>query len=298
MGLGLYMMDGEGPCFERPVQDISAIKQLPHIDPEIDLKYVMDAIRLVKKELSGKVPLIGFAGSPWTVATYMVEGHSSKNFTRIKRMLYQQPEHLHQLLKLLAKNTAAYLTAQIAAGADVVMLFDTWGGVLSEDNFKRFSLHYMQLIVDDIKRLTPNVPIILFCKDGGRSVAALSNTGAAAVSLDWTADLRAAACLVNSTSSSAFISAFDAVSSNVRVANYPGKRVALQGNLDPAVLYGSDELIKTEVGKVLDNFRNGINSDGNNNIGHIFNLGHGIAPDVNPEKVHVLVEAVKAQSQR
>lgn len=293
MGLGLYMTTGEGPCFKNPIQDVAAIKKLPLLNAEQDLKYVLDAIKLVKHELNNKVPLIGFAGSPWTVATYMVEGKSSKNFNLIKRMLYQQPEQLQQLLLLLAKNTANYLCAQIAAGADAVMLFDTWGGILSTSNFNKFSLFYMQNIVTAVKQFNSEIPIILFCKDSGRSANALSQTGAAAVGLDWTADLRT-------------------------ITKAIGGKIALQGNLDPAVLYASDSQIKAEVAKVLENFylydtvdiykklsKDAVEDNINeakdrhslsSKSGRIFNLGHGIAPDVDPAKVAVLVSEVIEQA--
>lgn len=265
MGLKLDFIEHEGPVFAQPITNAKAIEQLPLIDPEAELPYVFEAIRLIKASLDKKIPLIGFAGSPWTVATYMVEGGSSKHFSRIKRLLYAEPGQLHQLLQTLALNTSHYLQAQIIAGVDVIMLFDTWGGVLSESDFLSFSLHYMKTIVTDIKARYPHIPVIIFTKNGGRQLEALADTGADALGLDGGINLGLARQRV-------------------------GEKLALQGNLDPAALYAEPVQIMRLVEKTLAAFGAG--------PGHIFNLGHGIYPDTNPEHVQVLCEAVRALSPR
>lgn len=267
MGLGLYFTEGEGPHFERPVRSKQDIDALGVPDPEQDLRYVIDAVRLVRRELDGAVPLIGFAGSPWTLATYMVEGGGSKEFALIKRMLFDEPAWLHQLLDVLARAVTAYLNAQIAAGAQAVMVFDTWGGTLTPRDYREFSLRYMQRITDGLTREAEGrrVPVILFTKNGGQWLEAIAATGCDALGIDWTTDLRDARARV-------------------------GDRVALQGNMDPAVLYASGERIRAEVAAVLDSFGAG--------CGHVFNLGHGIHPQVDPERVAVLVEAVHELSRR
>jgi uroporphyrinogen decarboxylase len=261
MGLGLHFAQGEGPTFEHPVRDAAAIRRLGVPDPEQDLGYVMEAARMVRQELTGKVPLIGFAGSPWTLATYMVEGSSSKTFARIKGLLYDEPETLTQLLQVLTDSVTAYLNAQIDAGAHAVMIFDTWGGVLSPDAYRRFSLAPMQRVIEQLTRRHNGrrIPVILFTKGGGGWLRAMAGTGCDALGLDWTVNLDAARARV-------------------------GGQVALQGNLDPCVLYASPERIKAAVGEVLAQFGRG--------SGHVFNLGHGIHPDVNPDRVSVLVDAV------
>jgi uroporphyrinogen decarboxylase len=265
MGLGLQFIEHEGPVFERPVVDAKGIEQIPLVDPQAEIPYVFEAIRLIKAELDQKTPLIGFAGSPWTVATYMVEGGASKHFSRIKRLLYAEPAQLHQLLHKLALNTSHYLQAQIDAGVDVVMLFDTWGGVLSESDFLSFSLQYMREIVSDIKARYPHIPVIVFTKNGGRQLEALAETGADALGLDGGANLGLARAAV-------------------------GAKLALQGNLDPAALYAEPAQITRLVEKTLSSFGSG--------SGHVFNLGHGIYPDTNPEHVQVLCEAVRTLSPR
>ncbi len=267
MGLGLYFTEGEGPHFERPVRSKQDIDALGVPDPEQDLRYVIDTVRLVRRELDGAVPLIGFAGSPWTLATYMVEGGGSKEFALIKRMLFDEPAWLHQLLEVLARAVTVYLNAQIAAGAQAVMVFDTWGGVLTPRDYREFSLRYMQRIADGLTREAEGrrVPVILFTKNGGQWLEAIAATGCDALGIDWTTDLRDARSRV-------------------------GDRVALQGNMDPAVLYASGERIRAEVAAVLDSFGAG--------CGHVFNLGHGIHPQVDPERVAVLVEAVHELSRR
>lgn len=257
MGLGLNLIEKVGPQFEHPVRDLSTIQKLPQIDPNIELAYVMDAIRLTKKELAGKVPLIGFAGSPWTIATYMVEGGPTKTFSLIKGMMYREPETLQLMLKNLADNTARYLAAQVEAGADCLMIFDTWGGILAEKEYKDFSLQWMNEIVQQIQGL--NVPVTLFTKNGGRFLAEIAETNCQGIGLDWCADLSLAKQEV-------------------------GSQVALQGNLDPCVLYAKPEQIKQHVQSTLESYGFG--------HGHIFNLGHGIHPNVPPEHMAALVEAV------
>lgn len=265
MGLGLYFEEGEGPKFERPVRDHAAVKALGVPDPEQQLRFVMDAVRLIRRELDGRVPLIGFAGSPWTLATYMVEGRSSKEFACIKGMLYEQPHVLHQLLDVLAEAVTRYLAAQISAGVQTVMLFDTWGGVLSPQAYRDFSLQYMQKIVAGLPRSHDGrrVPSILFTKGGGAWLEAMADAGADALGLDWTVSLQEARARV-------------------------GDKVALQGNLDPSVLYASPANIRVEVGKVLASYGKG--------PGHVFNLGHGIHPGVNPRHAAAMIEAVQELS--
>ena len=261
MGLGLYFADGEGPRFERPVRSRDEIQRLGAPDPEVDLRYVMDAVRLIRRELDGRVPLIGFTGSPWTLATYMVEGGASKEFARIKGMLYDQPDTLHMLLDVLAKSVAAYLNAQIAAGAQTVMIFDTWGGILSPAAYREFSLDYMARVIDRLTREHEDqtVPVILFTKGGGQWLEWMTETGCDALGLDWTTDIGEARRRV-------------------------GDQVALQGNLDPTVLYAAPERIREETARVLADFGGG--------TGHVFNLGHGIHQHIDPEHVGALVEAV------
>ena len=261
MGLGLSIIEAKGPVFERPVRSAEQIRKLGIPDPETDLRYVMDAVRLIRKELDGRVPLIGFSGSPWTLATYMVEGQSSKNFSVIKGMLYDQPAVLHELLDKLADSIALYLNAQIAAGAQTVMIFDTWGGVLTPPAYRKFSLHYMRRIVEQLNREHDGerVPVILFSKGVGDLVNEIADSGCDAIGLDWMQDI-------------------------AQVRNNIGDKVALQGNLDPAVLYASPEVIRNEVARILEHYGKG--------SGHVFNLGHGIHPEIDPENVAVLVDAV------
>ncbi len=267
MGLGLYFETGEGPRFERPVRTQADVARLGVPDPESDLAYVLDTVRLIRRELDGRVPLIGFSGSPWTLATYMVEGGSSKDFARIKAMLYEQPECLHALLGVLAESVAAYLNAQIAAGAQAVMIFDTWGGTLTPAGYLEFSLRYMQQIVQSLvhEHEERRVPVILFTKGGAGWLEAQARTGCDALGLDWTVDIGEARRRV-------------------------GEQVALQGNLDPAALYAAPEHIRAEVDRILQSYGAG--------SGHVFNLGHGITPSVDPEHVAALVEAVHELSPR
>jgi uroporphyrinogen decarboxylase len=261
MNLGLYFGAGEGPKFERPVRDDAAVDALGVPDPEQELGYVMDAVRVIRRELDGRVPLIGFSGSPWTLATYMVEGGSTKNFALSKGMMFERPELMHRLLDKLAAAVTAYLNAQVAAGAQALMVFDTWGGVLSPRDYELFSLAYMRKIVQGLTRVADDrrVPVVLFTKNGGQWLRQMSESGADALGVDWTTDLADARAL-------------------------SGGKVALQGNLDPCVLYAPPEKIREEVGRVLASYGAG--------HGHVFNLGHGIHPDVNPEHAGAMVAAV------
>lgn len=261
MGLGLYFSEGEGPRFKNPVNDSRSISQLPVPDPETDLRYVLDAVRLIRRELNGEVPLIGFAGSPWTLATYMVEGGASKEFSQIKRMLYDEPKSLHLLLQKNADAVALYLNAQITAGVQAVMIFDTWGGVLTPAAYREFSLHYMRDIVTRLAREHEGrrIPVILFTKNGGQWLNWIADSGCDAAGVDWTTSLAEA-------------------------RERSGDKIALQGNLDPSVLYASPENIRAEVANVLADYGHG--------HGHIFNLGHGIHPHIDPEHVATMLEAV------
>lgn len=261
MGLGLYFVEGEGPRFKRPVRSAAAIQALSPPDPEDELGYVMEAVRLVRRELNGRVPLIGFAGSPWTLATYMVEGGASRDFATVKAMLFEQPALLHALLETTSEALTLYLNAQIAAGAQAVMIFDTWGGALTPRAYRDFSLAYMKRIVKGLQRehQEHRVPVVLFTKNGGQWLEDMAQSGCDALGVDWTTDLGDARARV-------------------------GRQVALQGNLDPSVLYASERVIREEVRRALDSFGHG--------PGHVFNLGHGIHPQVEPEKVAILVDAV------
>ncbi|MFW9484206.1 uroporphyrinogen decarboxylase [Xanthomonas euvesicatoria pv. euvesicatoria] len=272
MGLELYFVEGEGPKFRHPVRDAAAIHRLGVPDMETELRYVMDAVRVIRRELDGSVPLIGFSGSPWTLACYMIEGGGSKEYARIKAMAFNAPELLHHLLGTVTDAVIAYLAAQRAAGAQALQVFDTWGGVLSPAMYREFSLPYLTRIARELERGTgtERTPLVLFGKGNGAYVADLAASGAEAVGVDWT------------------ISLADA-------AQRAGGRVALQGNLDPATLYGSPDAIRSEVAKTLDSYAQG---NGGSREGHVFNLGHGMSPDMNPEHVGVLVEAVQSLSKR
>jgi len=261
MGLGLYFSEGEGPRFERPVQDEAAIAALGVPDPEDDLGYVMDAVRTIRRELDGRVPLIGFSGSPWTLATYMVEGGSTKNFAKVKGMMFDRPDLMHALLEKLTASVISYLNGQIAAGAQAVMIFDTWGGVLSPRDYEIFSLAYMERIIAGLTRENEGrkVPVTMFTKGGGPWLSRMAESGCDALGVDWTTDLSDA---------------------RVQVQD----KVALQGNLDPCILYSSPERIREEVGQVLNSYGRG--------PGHVFNLGHGIHPTVDPENAGAMVDAV------
>ena len=261
MGLGLSFGAGEGPKFARPIETKAHVDNLPIPDPESELQYVMNAVRTIRRELKGEVPLIGFSGSPWTLATYMVEGGSSKAFTKIKKMMYTEPHLLHALLDKLADSVILYLNAQIKAGAQAVMVFDTWGGVLAHRDYQDFSLRYMYKIVDGLIRENEGrkVPVTLFTKGGGLWLEAVAETGCDAIGLDWTVNLHDARQRV-------------------------GHKVALQGNMDPSVLYASPARIEQEVQQILADFGQG--------SGHVFNLGHGIHLDVPTESPKVLVDSV------
>lgn len=261
MGLGLYFEQGEGPRFKKAVQSEKDVADLPVPDAARDLDYVMNAVRTIRAALGGRVPLIGFSGSPWTLATYMVEGGSSKDFRTIKRMLYAQPAVLHALLDKLALSVTDYLNQQILAGAQAVQIFDTWGGVLSTPNYQAFSLQYMEKIVKGLIREHEGrrVPVILFTKNGGQWLEQMAATGCDAAGLDWTCEIGPARARV-------------------------GSQIALQGNMDPSALYGSPASIRAEVQRILDGYGKG--------TGHVFNLGHGIALDADPDHAKVFVDAV------
>lgn len=261
MGQGLYFETGEGPRFKKHVSNMADIEALPIPDPENDLGYVMDAVRTIRRELNGRVPLIGFSGSPWTLATYMVEGGSSKDFRKTKAMLYNSPEAMHALLDKLALSVTSYLNGQIKAGAQAVQIFDSWGGALSSSAYQEFSLAYMRKIVSGLIREHEGrrVPVILFTKGGGLWLESMAEAGAEALGLDWTCDIGSARARV-------------------------GGKVALQGNMDPAVLYSSPESIRAEVARILASYGQG--------SGHVFNLGHGITPEVDPENAKAFFAAV------
>jgi len=261
MGVGLAFEEGEGPRIERPVRSASDIEALPVPNVGRELRFVTDAVSLIRRELDGRAPLIGFAGSPWTVATYMIEGGGSREFARSKALLYGDPRSLHRLLEKLARATIAYLNAQVEAGVQAVMLFDTWGGVLTERAYCEFSLAYMEHIVAGLvrEREGRRVPVILFTKGGGAWLERMAASGADALGIDWTTELSAARRAV-------------------------AGRVALQGNLDPGVLFAPPEVIRAEVGRVLESYGRG--------PGHVFNLGHGIQPGVDPDHVAAMVAAV------
>lgn len=267
MGLGLYFEEGEGPKFETPIRTEKQIKNLPIPDPEDELGYVMDAVRTIRRELNGRVPLIGFSGSPWTLATYMIEGGSSKTFSRSKTMLFEQPQLAHLLLSKISDSVVNYLNAQVAAGAQALMIFDTWGGNLSPAMYREFSLKYMSDIVSRLNRESEGrkVPVILFTKGGGQWLSDIADSGCDGIGLDWTTDIALARQQV-------------------------GDRVALQGNMDPATLNARPEIIRQEAAKILQSYGNG--------SGHVFNLGHGITPEINPEHVKALVDSVHQLSEQ
>jgi len=263
MGLGLHFVEKEGPRFSHPVRNAKAIAKLPIPDPETELAYVCDAIRLTRKALDNKTPLIGFAGSPWTLATYMVEGATTKSFSKVKGMLFSDSALMHQLLEKLTQATILYLNAQIGAGAQAIMLFDTWGGVLSHRDYNEFSLRYMQRVLAELntKQGDDIIPTILFSKNTSGYLEDIAKAGSDAVGLDWTVDMADASRRI-------------------------GNQVALQGNMDPAILYADEARIRKEVKTILDKAQAA--------EGHVFNLGHGIFPDVPPEHVAFLVDAVHA----
>lgn len=261
MGMHLEMNEGKGPVFPNPIRTIDDAKQLKNIDPTKDLKYVLDAVALTKINLNNRVPLIGFSGSPWTLLTYMVEGKGSKNFSEVKKLIFNNPDLAHTILDKLSNTVADYLSAKIEAGCNAVQIFDTWGGILSQKDFEEFSLRYVEKIISQIKR--KDEPIIFFAKGVHYNLSKLANIGADVLGLDWTMDLG-------------------------EVRKEVGNLVALQGNLDPTVLYAEKKQIKNEVKSVLESFGKG--------NGHIFNLGHGVLPDIDPENVKVLVQYVREES--
>lgn len=265
MGLGLYFTEGEGPRFRRPLREEWEIRNLDVVDPYAHLRYVIDAVSQIRKALDNEVPLIGFSGSPYTLACYMIEGRGGTEFHEIKRMLYSRPDLLHTILEINARSVIAYLNAQIEAGAQAVMIFDTWGGNLSDAAFREFSLAYVERICAELHRTQDGqtVPRIVFTKGGGQWLEALADCGADALGIDWSTDLGGARKRV-------------------------GERVALQGNLDPAILLTTAEVVQNEVKKVLASFGQG--------SGHVFNLGHGVSKITPPENVAALVEAVHAES--
>ncbi len=260
MGLGLYFAEGEGPQFQRPLQNEADIRKLPVPDPDLDLRYVLDGVRAIKQALNGSVPLIGFSGSPFTLACYMIEGGGSRDFFRTKTMLYERPDLLRHILKINTQAVIDYLQAQIAAGVDAVMIFDTWGGVLAPEAYREFSLAPMTEIINAVNRNATQVtPSIIFTKGGGAWLPEIAATGCSAVGLDWMTDIATARKQV-------------------------GHKVALQGNMDPAVLFASPKIITQQVANVLAGYGQG--------DGHIFNLGHGISQFTPPEHAEAMVEAV------
>lgn len=261
MGMHLEMNEGKGPVFPGPIRTFSDAKKLKEIDPAKELKYVLDAVTLTKKNLNNRVPLIGFSGSPWTLLTYMVEGKGSKNFSEVKKLIYNYPELAHSILDKLANTVADYLSAKIEAGCNAVQIFDTWGGILSQKDFEEFSLRYVEKIISQIKR--KDEPVIFFAKGVHFNLGKLASIGADVLGLDWNMDLGEARKQV-------------------------GNKVALQGNMDPTVLYANKNYIREEAIRVLKSFGKG--------NGHIFNLGHGMLPDIDPENVKALVQFVKEES--
>jgi len=263
MGMHLQMVESKGPVFPKPIRSFDDAKQLKEIDPTKELKYVIDAISLTKKNLENRVPLIGFSGSPWTLLTYMVQGKGSKNFSEVKRLIYNEPKLAHLILEKLSDTIADYLSAKIQAGCNAVQIFDTWGGILSQKDFEEFSLRYVEKIISQIKR--NDEPVIFFAKGVHFALDKMANSGANVLGLDWTMNLG-------------------------EVRKKVGKKVALQGNMDPTVLYAKKDYIKEEVQNILASFGKG--------NGHIFNLGHGILPNIDPEKVKSFVQFVKEESKK
>ena len=261
MGMHLEMNEGKGPVFPNPIRTVDDAKKLKDIDPTKELRYVLDAVTLTKKNLDKRVPLIGFSGSPWTLLTYMVEGKGSKNYSEVKKMLYNNPELAHSILDKLSNTIARYLSAKIEAGCNAVQIFDTWGGILSQKDYEEFSLQYVEKIISKIKR--KDEPVIFFAKGVHYNLNRLVNIGADVLGLDWTMDLG-------------------------KVRKEVGDKVALQGNLDPTILYANKDYIKEAVKDVLKSFGKG--------NGHVFNLGHGVLPDIDPENVKALVQYVKEES--
>ena len=260
-GQGLYFEEGEGPRFKKVIRSPADVEALPDVAIKEELAYVYAAVARIRQELAGRVPLIGFSGSPWTLATYMIEGGGSKDFRIAKQFLYNHPEAMHMLLQRLADAVIEYLNAQIEAGAQVVQIFDTWGGILTPSAYQDFSLNYMRKIVQGLIKESDGstVPVILFTKNGGHWLEAIADSGCHGVGLDWTIGIDEARARV-------------------------GKKVALQGNMDPCILYAEPKVIRAEVKRILEAFGSG--------SGHVFNLGHGITPGVDPDHVAVFVDAV------
>ena len=264
MGLGLQFVENEGPSFSKPINHPSDIQALPKLNIGKDLHYVLATVQQVRQQLENRLPLIGFSGSPWTLATYMVEGRSKTNFDKIKSMLYQNPKHLHSLLQKLSEAIIDYLNEQIAHGAQVIQIFDTWGGILSTQAYYDFSLYYMDQIINNLNREQggEKIPIILFTKNGGQWLEAIAETSTDAISIDWTTDIAQAKKRV-------------------------GHKVALQGNLDPHILAADSTVIRQNCQQIIENYQ----AIGEKN-GHVFNLGHGITPNIEPQKVEELLNAV------
>ena len=269
MGLELVLEEGVGPVFNKPIRTVADIDNLGIPDPEVELAYVMDAVRVIRAELNDRVPLIGFTGSPWTLASYMVEGSGSKDFRRIKGLMFEDPASTHKLLQIVTDSVIVYLKAQVAAGAQSLMVFDTWGGMLSTENYKQFSLAYMQQVVSAIKgdEACAQIPIVLFTKGGGQWLEMMADTGCDGLGLDWTVDLAQAKARV-------------------------GQRVILQGNMDPVVMNTGPQQVVSEAQKVLRAY----GSHGADDKGHIFNLGHGIQPFAQPDNMQALVSEVQSSS--
>ena len=263
MGMELELIESKGPVFHHPVRTEDDLKYLNQIDPAKDLKYVMDAVSLTKKELDNRVPLIGFSGSPWTLMTYMVEGKGSKSFSNVKKLIYNNPSLAHKILDKLSSAVSDYLSAKIEAGANAIQIFDTWGGILSPHDYKEFSLEYISKVIDKVKR--NDEPVIVFSKGVHYKLNDLADCGADVVGLDWTMDIG-------------------------KVRKKIGSKVALQGNMDPTVLYANKNAIRNEVDRILNSFGEG--------SGHIFNLGHGILPDIEPENAKAMVKFVKEESKK
>ena len=263
MGLGLRLVESVGPEFKHPVRSAEQIRKLPIPDPDTDLRYVLDAVRITSETLGESFPLIGFSGSPWTLAVYMIEGRSKTDFSTVRKFAAHQPQAMHELLEKLAQSICAYLAAKANAGAKALMIFDTWGGILNTEEYEQISLQYMARIVADLRSAVPDVPVVLFTKGGGQWLESIAATGCQGVGLDWTVDIGEARQRV-------------------------GSKVALQGNLDPGFMSSDEDTIRREAARILQSFGKG--------SGHIFNLGHGIRPDADPGLVSVLVDEVHQQS--
>ncbi len=261
MGMHLEMHEGKGPVFPHPIRNADDVNKLKSIDPFSDLNYVMDAVSLAKKELNNRVPLIGFSGSPWTLLTYMVEGHGSKNYSNVKSLIFNNPKLAHKLLDKISDAVSNYLSAKIESGVDAVQIFDTWGGILTPKDFDEFSLHYVKKVIANLKK--KNEPVIFFAKGVHDNLKELANSGADVIGIDWSIDIK-------------------------KVRESIGEKVAIQGNLDPTVLYADIPKIEKEAEHILASFGKG--------TGHIFNLGHGILPDILPSHAKALVDYIKLES--